>query len=141
MNAAKVRQEKLTFGERFATFFARVFSSPKFVAIFFTLDISWIILNKLMEHPIDPPPFEGKNTIVSDLTLFIDLIIVMVQRRINETEIKKTAEILHIEKNSTKKTQELLNIEKDTNVDVREIIVLLQDIKKNVSAQPKARKK
>lgn len=115
MNAARMRTDRMTKGDKFSCFFAKIFSSLYFVAFFFMGDIGWVLYNKFSISPIDPPPFEMKNSFVSDMTLFIDLIIIMVQRRITAIEIKKT--------------QEIYNMEKDTHNDMDHVLNILNDIK------------
>lgn len=100
---------KLTFAYKFSDFFAKVFASWRFVIPFLILLNIWVALNLLGILKTDER-LERVNFFISEATLFIDLVIIMTQRRQTEMDRNKLNAILTAEK-SDKAAMDRQNIE------------------------------
>lgn len=92
---------RLNFSNKCSDFFAKKFASWRFVVPFLTVVSTWAFLNGCHYVHIDPE-LAFVNFFISIFTLFIDIVIIMNQRRQNEVDREKIAAILSLERNTIK---------------------------------------
>ncbi len=80
-NPNEVIAERLTIGDRLADKLATFGGSWKFISLFGSLLVGWMILNSLAANPIDPFPFILLNLMLSTLAALQAPVIMMSQNR------------------------------------------------------------
>lgn len=103
--------DKITFGHKCSNYFAGKFASWLFVVPFIFAVNGWAFLNGFGYVKIDKD-LAFVNFFISFVTLFIDIVIIMNQRRQTEMDREKLATILRLEKKIDEKLDKIIDLVK-----------------------------
>ncbi len=93
--------DKITFGEKLAGRFAKIFASWPFGILSLLIFNAWALLNSFHVIKLDPDLAFG-NFSLSELTYFVDLVLMMNSVRQAISDREKLNAILRLEKSHTK---------------------------------------
>ncbi len=102
-----VLKQKLTLGQRAADKITRFGGSWTFIIIFFSLFISWMIINSilLIKRPFDPYPYILLNLVLSCLAAIQAPIILMSQNRQAERDRQRFEYDYHVNRKAEREIQ------------------------------------